>query len=161
MTARQRAMVGRKNHYDEHVSLDFGRKKTDKEVDKVEFMRQKAIKAIKRKELELEKREVSKKKTMDRLLKKKDSKFTSKVTSVSTSKPVLAIPNITYKLTRDGPLISYPEGINYPLTKSNPVKKVQKILCSVCNTNLKKYNCSRTNKPLCSLKCYKSNLISV
>ena len=42
--------------------------------DDVELLKKKAEKSAQRRKLEMEKREESKKKTMDRLLKKKDSK---------------------------------------------------------------------------------------
>ena len=44
-----------------------------KQIDE-EILKQKAAKSAERRKVELEKREVSKRKTMDRLLKKKDSK---------------------------------------------------------------------------------------
>ena len=45
-----------------------------KPEDDEELLKQKAAKSALRRKMEMEKREVSKKKTMDRLLKKKDSK---------------------------------------------------------------------------------------
>ena len=47
---------------------------TPKQEESAEVLKQKAAKSALRRKMELEKREVSKKKTMDRLLKKKDSK---------------------------------------------------------------------------------------
>eukprot|EP00094_Tigriopus_californicus_P011907 TCALIF_11502-PA protein Name:"Protein of unknown function" AED:0.28 eAED:0.28 QI:282/0.33/0.5/0.75/0.66/0.5/4/231/325 len=94
MTARQRAMVEKQKVVvpeaedsfspvpmtaeGGHMALDYGYKK--KELDTEESLQLKAIKSQKRKVIEMEKRENDKKKTMDRLLKKKDSKAAARQT---------------------------------------------------------------------------------
>merc|ERR1712203_979190 len=84
MTARQRALAsgvtGDGDGAEELGMLEFGGKpaKVEKDMteeDKVEKM----VKAQKRKEMETEKREKMKQKTMDTLLKKKDSKVTKQI----------------------------------------------------------------------------------
>merc|ERR1712112_326176 len=95
-------------------------------------------KALKRKEIETEKRERQKQKTMDTLLKKKDSKATKQI---KTSKSIRSdIPKISYVANSSGALLSLPEGFEYPIEAS------------------RKYNSSATGSPICSLACYKTDL---
>lgn len=52
------------------------------------------------------------------------------------------------------------ELLNYDLTSFYSEPPIP-VLCAVKDCkNIKKYNCSKTNVPLCSLKCYKANLAS-
>merc|ERR1719234_1976603 len=73
LTARQRALGGE----DAGIlsQLEFGSRAKDKVVSEL-TEEEKNVKALKRKEIETEKRERQKQKTMDTLLKKKDSKAT-------------------------------------------------------------------------------------
>jgi hypothetical protein len=78
-----------------HMSLDFGAKK--KFVSEEVQQEQRAIKSQKRKELELVKREEDKKKTMDRLLLKKDSKATKLIKASSRRALGHNAPKWTYR----------------------------------------------------------------
>lgn len=118
---------------------------------------EKAIKAKKRKEIESEKKEKIKKKTLDTLLKKKDSKAAKQL---KTSKSVREAPKIVYKQNSTGAQLSFPAGCSYPLAGQPRRDPPPRVLCSVCRASPRKYSCSLTGIPLCSLECYKKNLAS-
>ena len=127
-----------------------------------DFLKQKAAKSAERRKLEMERREVSKQKTMDRLLKKKDSKVAQQIKTTNSSNARNKFdnyPKITYRICADGQrTLSLAPGMDYPIKKSEAPQNVEIKLCYVCKTNRKKYNCSKTKKPLCSFECYKKNL---
>ncbi|ERL85059.1 INO80 complex subunit B [Dendroctonus ponderosae] len=156
MTARQRAMYDRGSEANTAtptlMSLPTGYKE---KVMTAEAIQKAAIKSQKRKQLADEKREKDKKKTMERLLKKQDSKATkqTKCKTTRTNAPV-----IIYKQTCDSTLLVFPEGIDYPLKTGKAPTAVEPILCRMGCGNAKKYSCSRTGVPLCSLDCYKKNI---
>merc|ERR1712156_27935 len=175
MTARQRAMVDRKNNDDYndedsgHMSLSYiSAKKGSKAgslVDEEETQRLKAIKSAKRKEIELEKREQDRIKTVERLLNKKESS-TLKNTALSQTTAVVSskkqVPKIVYVHRKEGPLLTFPEGMDIPISAKKPVDPPLPIKCSIENCqNNKKYSCSKTGKPLCSLNCYKLNSMMI
>ena len=129
---------------------------TEREVTEEE----RAIKAAKRRELETEKREKMKQKTMDTLLKKKDSKATKMLKTVKSSIRDDS-PRITYVNNGHGISLSYPEGEHFPLLKSEPICPPKPKSCSMCE-NLKKYNSAKTGSALCSsLACYKADLARI
>ena len=135
--------------------LDFGVKKMEKEITEEE----KAIKAQKRKELETEKREKIKQKTMDTLLKKKDSKVTKQIKTAKSSMKE-DTPVISYLNNSNGISLSYPRGENFPLSTWDPVPPPEPKSCVMCPKR-KKYNSAKTGSPVCSLECYKSDLARV
>jgi len=149
-TARQRALAGGDD--DTLEMLDFGVKKMEKEITDEE----KAIKAQKRKELETEKREKMKQKTMDTLLKKKDSKVTKQIKTAKSSIKE-ETPVISYINNSQGISLSYPLGEKYPLNTWAPVPPPETKSCVMCPKR-KKYNSAKTGSPVCSLECYKSDL---
>lgn len=122
-----------------------------------EAIQKAAIKSQKRKQLADEKREKDKKKTMERLLKKQDSKATkqSRQKTTKTNAPV-----VVYRQNGEGTIMTFPEGIDYPLTTVKAPEPIKPLVCSTGCGNIKKYSCSRTGVPLCSLECYKKNLSS-
>merc|ERR1719341_2111329 len=83
LTARQRALGGE----DAGIlsQLEFGSRAKDKVVSEL-TEEEKNVKALKRKEMETEKRERQKQKTMDTLLKKKDSKATKQIKTSKSSR---------------------------------------------------------------------------
>ena len=93
--------------------LQFGRKTVEKEVTEEE----RVSKAQKRREIETEKREKMKQKTMDMLLKKKDSKATKQIKTAKSSTKEDS-PIISYINNGAGISLSYPPGTTYPLTKT-------------------------------------------
>ncbi|CRL05912.1 CLUMA_CG018925, isoform A [Clunio marinus] len=116
-------------------------------------------KAQKRKALADEKREKDKKKTMERLLKKQDSKM---VKSTKMRPVKQQLPVISYKNTFDKITLTFPPNIECPIKAKTSIDPPKPKLCGIegCK-NLKRYNCSRTNIPLCSFECYKKNVESV
>ena len=190
MTARQRAMVERMKQADDsyladesnlssstaaddslpisqHISLDYKKKKRKvKENDPDEEINQKikAMKAEKRKEIELEKREEEKQKTVDRLLKKSDSKSILRIDEKNQDVK-RSIPKITYRITENEFSLSFPKGASYPIKpkRLDEGKDVPKpVECSIPGCGkIKRYNCSKSGKPLCSLACYKQNQVLI
>ncbi|XP_015111447.1 INO80 complex subunit B [Diachasma alloeum] len=163
MTARQRAMFERKTDAEPNpgveqlMSLPTGYKE---KVMTAEAIQKAALKSLKRKQLADEKREKDKKKTMERLLKKQESKA-SKITGKGKASK-RQVPLVTYRLTLEGSSISYPPGEEFPLRPAKMKKLPEVALCAVeqCR-NPKKYSCSKTGIPLCSLECYKANLAGI
>ncbi|KAL7023478.1 hypothetical protein ACKWTF_012626 [Chironomus riparius] len=135
------------------------KKEKEKQPLTAEDIEKSKEKAQKRKQLADEKREKDKKKTMERLLKKQDSK-TVKSTKLRPNK--YTIPVISYKNSRDGIYLSYPPNLTFPLQPKTAIDPPKKVLCGITGCkNLKRYSCSKTNIPLCSLECYKKNVESV
>ncbi|XP_031632953.1 INO80 complex subunit B [Contarinia nasturtii] len=159
MTARQRAMYERSiekdptpSGHDTLLALPTGYKE---KVMTAEALEKAQLKSQKRKQMADEKREKDKRKTMDRLLKKQETKLTK----VAKNKIVkVIVPVISYQESiANGALLSYPLNFEFPMQAQVARKPPAIILCAICNDNRKRYTCSRTNVPLCSLKCYKSN----
>lgn len=155
MTARQRAMYDRTSENNSYglMSLPTGYKE---KVMTAEAIQKAQIKSQKRKQMADEKREKDKKKTMERLLKKQDSKSVKQM----KNRPFKAqVPRISYIQNADGASISLPAGINFPFEPKKAREPPKPVLCGIPNCkNIKKYNCSKTNMPLCSFGCYKKNV---
>ncbi|XP_047988447.1 INO80 complex subunit B [Leguminivora glycinivorella] len=160
MTARQRAMYERGTDKDTSpggevlLALPSGYKE---KVMTAEAIQKAAIKSQKRKQLADEKREKDKKKTMDRLLKKQESK---NLKNSQKGKPAKRQePMIMYKNSATEISLSMPPGLPFPLEAMPPREPPKPIRCGAegCE-NIKKYNCSKTGVPLCSLECYKRNV---
>lgn len=158
MTARQRAMYERSIEKDPSpggdmlMALPTGYKE---KVMTAEALEKAQLKSQKRKQMADEKREKDKRKTMDRLLKKQETKLTK----VAKNRIVkVAVPVISYmESIEHGASLSYPIDFEFPMQSQVVQLAPPKILCAICNGNRKRYNCSKTNVPLCSFKCYKSN----
>lgn len=167
MTARQRAMVVRKGsdlslEEEGHMALEYYKEKAPfDQQEHEENLRQKAIKSAKRKEMEMEKRELDKKKTMERLLYKKDSSKNAASTKNSTKNTAGSskVPQITYKSDKNGFSLTFPNKCSTLEMGQKQVAPPIGTKCSVqkCGKD-KKYNCSKTGKPICSLQCYKKNI---
>lgn len=161
MTARQRAMYERGNDKETSpggevlLALPSGYKE---KVMTAEAIQKAALKSQKRKQLADEKREKDKKKTMDRLLKKQESK---NLKNMLKGKPLKKQePMIIYKNNNNEISLSLPIGISFPLETKPPIEAPQPIKCGISGCeNIKKYNCSKTGIPLCSLECYKKNVL--
>lgn len=158
MTARQRAIYERSMDKeqgpasDSLLSLPTGYKE---KVMTAEAIQKAALKSQKRKQLADEKREKDKKKTMDRLLKKQETK----ATKVNKNKPTkVFVPVISYRDTiEDGATVTFPMDVEIPLKEQKSLEAPKPVLCAVCS-EVKRYNCSKSNAPLCSFKCYKINI---
>lgn len=154
MTARQRAMYDRTSESNSYglMSLPTGYKE---KVMTAEAIQKAQIKSQKRKQMADEKREKDKMKTMERLLKKQDSKS---VKMMKNRIIKVQVPSISYVQNSEGAIISMPVGINFPFEPKVAQEPPKPVLCGVPNCkNIKKYNCSKTNTPLCSFGCYKKN----
>ena len=69
-----------------------------------------------------------------------------------------SVPMIKYTNKIESISLSYPKGFDYPLKVSkSTVAPPRKRTCVVCG-NARKYDCSKTKRGLCSLKCYRINL---
>ncbi|KAK9752033.1 hypothetical protein QE152_g4636 [Popillia japonica] len=120
MTARQRAMYDRAGDGSPGsapmlMSLPTGYKE---KVMTAEAIQKAAIKSQKRKQLADEKREKDKKKTMERLLKKQETKL-AKTTKVKFSKN--NFPVILYRQSAEGTFIKFPCTMEYPLQSDKVV----------------------------------------
>lgn len=137
---------------------NFKYKEKEKQPLTAEDIEKSKEKAQKRKQLADEKREKDKKKTMERLLKKQDSKMvkSTKMRPVKQQLPVFSYRNTAEKIT-----LSFPVNIEFPAPKIS-IEPPVTVLCGITGCkNLKRYSCSKTNIPLCSLECYKKNVESV
>lgn len=160
MTARQRAMYERSIEKDPSpggdvlLALPTGYKE---KVMTAEALEKAQLKSQKRKQLADEKREKDKQKTMDRLLKKQETKLTkvAKNKIIKFSVPVISY----YESISNGPSLSYPINFEFPIQAQPERVPPAIILCAICNDSRKRYNCTKTNVPLCSFRCYKSNLM--
>ncbi|KAK7505995.1 hypothetical protein BaRGS_00002717 [Batillaria attramentaria] len=151
LTARQRAMLH--GHQVELQQLPSGYKTVELTEEQLQRRQQRALK---RRKQAHEKREKDKKQTLERLLKKQDTK--TKGPKMRGSKR-MNIPRVRYVNNAEGISISMPQGHPFPFPPkiSEPPKQVA--MCGVAGCkNPKKYACSKTNVPLCSLQCYKKNL---
>lgn len=137
---------------------NFKYKEKEKQPLTAEDIEKSKEKAQKRKQLADEKREKDKKKTMERLLKKQDSKM---VKSTKMRPVKQQLPVISYRNTADKITLSFPLNMEFPAAKL-PIDPPKPVLCGISGCkNRKRYSCSKTNIPLCSLDCYKKNVESV
>ncbi|KAK2170420.1 hypothetical protein LSH36_3g27008 [Paralvinella palmiformis] len=99
------------------------------------------------------------KQTLDRLLKKQEIKL--KGSRMRINKRSQA-PCLRYISNSEGCFISVPQAAQFPFAKEVSEEPPKLIICGVdgCK-NKKKYNCSKTGVPLCSLECYKLNLKNI
>ncbi|KAL4234334.1 INO80 complex subunit B [Mactra antiquata] len=151
MTARQRALK-HGTQEQELLQLPTGYRQVELTEEQLKRREQRANK---RKQMAHEKREKDKKQTIDRLLKKQESKFKGKGRGGRKTDA----PKVTYINNTTGISISVPDGIPFPFESQKSDKPPQKQKCGVkgCR-NEKKYACSKTGISLCSLECYKKNL---
>lgn len=122
-----------------------------------EAIQKAAIKSQKRKQLADEKREKDKKKTMERLLKKQESKSLKAIKTKSTKN---TSPLILYTQNVNSTILKYPLNIDYPLRAAKIGKYPTPKYCNMGCGNFRKYSCSQTGVSLCSLECLKRNIAS-
>ncbi|XP_035004563.1 INO80 complex subunit B [Hippoglossus stenolepis] len=155
LTARQKALL-HKQQSQPLLELPMGYK--EKEMT-VEMMQKREERARKRRLQAAKKAEDSKNQTIERLT--KTSK--AKIKSMKDRKSKLnQSPMVRYSDTALGLAISYPTGVHAPAPAPPLPSPPAPSSCGVSGcTNLKKYSCSKTGVPLCSLECYKRNLLLV
>lgn len=122
-----------------------------------EAIQKAALKSQKRKQQADEKREKDKKKTMDRILKKQESKQ-QKNNNFRPNRNVT--PLMTLKRTNEMTTLSFHPDIVCPIEAKVAPEPPKPVLCAMECGNRKRYSCSKTGVPLCSLQCYKKNISS-
>ncbi|CAB4013235.1 INO80 complex subunit B [Paramuricea clavata] len=153
MTARQRAMLGHEiQGENELMELPTARKKDENSEEAVKRRKQRAKKRKQQMEKQIEENKVQ---TIERLLKKqvKSRKELEKQKRIQKAD----VPRVTYLNNKNGISISFPVNMEVPFKKrvlESPPSRA--VMCAVegC-ANVKRYLCSRTKLPLCSLECYK------
>ena len=156
MTSRQRALHG-EAVVGENELLELPMYPEKSEVESEEVERKRKLKAKKRKQLEEKQAEETKALTIEKLLTKGGSQKTKKdVLNVKTDKNKTGEGYYRYSDSALGVFIAYPEGLTFPLAPVVAKEPPKPVVCSVDGcVNVKKYACSRTKLPVCSLQCYK------
>ncbi|XP_034533166.1 INO80 complex subunit B isoform X2 [Notolabrus celidotus] len=155
LTARQKALL-HKQQSQPLLELPMGYK--EKEMT-VEMMQKREERARKRRLQAAKKAEENKNQTIERLT--KTSK--AKIKSMRERKSKLSqVPMVRYSDSVQGVVISFPTGVPTPAPTTPCPPPAAPVNCGVSGcSNLKKYACSKTGVPLCSLECYKRNLLPV
>ncbi|KAA0722945.1 INO80 complex subunit B High mobility group AT-hook 1-like 4 PAP-1-associated protein 1 [Triplophysa tibetana] len=155
LTARQKALL-HKHQSQPLLELPMGYK--EKELT-AEMMQKREERARKRRLQAAKKAEESKNQTIERLT--KTSK--AKIKSMKERKSKLGqLPMVRYSSSSQGASVSYPAGIPHPSPASTQAPPPMPVNCGVSGcANVKKYSCSKTGTPLCSMECYKKNLTLV
>ncbi|XP_076472881.1 INO80 complex subunit B-like [Babylonia areolata] len=151
LTTRQRALLH--GHQVELQQLPSGYKTVELTEEQKQRRQQRAKK---RRQQAHEKREKDKKQTLERLLKKQETKTKGPKGRGGKRSNV---PRVRYVSSQAGVSLSFPQGHHFPLPAQIAPEPRQAMQCGVegCS-NPKKYACSQTKVPLCSLRCYKKNL---
>ncbi|KAG5845578.1 hypothetical protein ANANG_G00140770 [Anguilla anguilla] len=152
LTVRQKALL-HKQQTQPLLELPMGYK--EKEMTE-EMMQKREERARKRRLQAAKKAEENKKQTIERLT--KTSK--AKVKSMRERKSKQAqCPMVRFSDSFQGAAISFPLGVASP-SPAPPRLPPAPVSCGVSGClNLKRYSCSKTGTPLCSLECYRKNLM--
>lgn len=155
LTARQKALL-HKQQIQPLLELPMGYK--EKEMT-AEMMQKREERAKKRRLQAAKKAEENKNQTIERLTKTSKAKIKSLRDRKSRQNQC---PMVRYSDTAQGVAISFPTGVQAPCPVPPRAPLPGPVQCGVsgCN-NVKKYACSKTGVPLCSLQCYKRNLLLV
>uniref|UniRef100_A0A3Q3DY55 INO80 complex subunit B n=1 Tax=Hippocampus comes TaxID=109280 RepID=A0A3Q3DY55_HIPCM len=149
LTARQKALL-HKQQIQPLLELPMGYK--EKEMT-AEMMQKREERARKRRLQAAKKAEENKNQTIERLT--KTSKAKMKSTREKKSKQSQC-PMVRYSDSARGVTVSFPAGVPAAPGAPPPAAPVG---CGVSGcSNPKKYSCSKTGVPLCSLQCYQRNL---
>ncbi|XP_051924948.1 INO80 complex subunit B [Hippocampus zosterae] len=153
LTARQKALL-HKQQIQPLLELPMGYK--EKEMT-AEMMQKREERARKRRLQAAKKAEENKNQTIERLT--KTSKAKMKSTREKKSKQSQC-PMIRYGDSARGLSVSFPAGVPAPeAAPPRPAPPAAPVACGVSGcSNPKKYSCSKTGVPLCSLRCYQKNL---
>lgn len=124
-----------------------------------EMMQKREERARKRRLQAAKKAEENKNQTIERLTKTSKAKIKSMKERKSKQSQY---PMIRYSDSAQGMTISFPAGVPAPASAPPRPAPAAPVNCGVSGcTNVKKYSCSKTGVPLCSLDCYKRNLLLV
>ncbi|XP_068443833.1 INO80 complex subunit B isoform X2 [Clinocottus analis] len=152
LTARQKALL-HKQQSQPLLELPMGYK--EKEMT-AEMMQKREERARKRRLQAAKKAEDSKNQTIERLTKTSKAKIKSMRERKSRQNQC---PMIRYSDCALGLAISFPSGVTAPAPTAPRPPPAAPVNCGVTGcSNLKKYSCSKTGVPLCSLQCYRTNL---
>ncbi|BFZ19052.1 hypothetical protein BsWGS_22091 [Bradybaena similaris] len=155
LTARQKALL-HGSQSDALLQLPSGYK-TVELTDEQKRRRQE--KARRRRQQANEKIENDKNQTVDKLLKKQDSK-NKRVAKARGGKRSNS-PRVVYRNALDRITICLPPDVTFPLSPQTASPYPETELCAVDGCRNKKTSvCSKTLVPVCSLQCYKKNLAS-
>ncbi|XP_023681200.2 INO80 complex subunit B isoform X1 [Paramormyrops kingsleyae] len=152
LTARQRALL-HKQQSQPLLELPMGYK--EKAMTE-EMMQKREERARKRRLQAAKKAEENKNQTIERLTKTSKAKIKSMRERKARQTPC---PMVRYCDSAHGTTISFPQGVPTPVVAA-PRPLPVPVSCGVTGcSNLKRYSCSRTGIPLCSLDCYRKNLL--
>lgn len=157
MTARQKALLENKSKEkdDPPPPTVYPEKPMTEEM-----MQRRMMRAKKRKQQAEEKREKDKKQTIERLLKKTDAKVKGSKYQQKLAKKS-QVPKLSCIRNHDGVTLSLPLGYQFPIISQTFKQPPSVVKCGIIGCNQpKKYSCSKTGVPLCSLQCYKKNLVA-
>lgn len=122
-----------------------------------EMMQKREERARKRRLQAAKKAEENKNQTIERLTKTSKAKIKSMREKKSKQSQCLMV---RYSDSVRGMSISFPTGVLAPAPTPPRPPPPAPVSCGVGGCpNLKKYSCSKTGIPLCSLECYKRNLL--
>ncbi|MEQ2202281.1 hypothetical protein XENOCAPTIV_007452 [Xenoophorus captivus] len=152
LTARQKALL-HKQQSQPLLELPMGYK--EKEMT-AEMMQKREERARKRRLQAAKKAEENKNQTIERLTKTSKAKIKSLKERKSKQNQC---PMVRYSDSAQGIAISFPTGVPSPAPAPPVHPPLAPVNCGVSGcTNFKKYSCSKTGVPLCSLECYRKNL---
>lgn len=153
LTTRQRALL-HGNPQDELMQLPSGYKTTEL-TDEQKQKRQE--KAKKRRQQANEKMENDKSETINKLLKKQESKL--KRAGKHRGGKKSSAPRVTYRSDVEGLSVSFPSGMQGPFTAqvAGPYPATQACGVEGCQ-QAKTSMCSKSHVAVCGLACYKKNL---
>ncbi|XP_034712243.1 INO80 complex subunit B isoform X2 [Etheostoma cragini] len=153
LTARQKALL-HKQQSQPLLELPMGYK--EKEMT-AEMMQKREERARKRRLQAAKKAEENKNQTIERLTKTSKAKIKSMRERKSKQNQC---PMVRYSDCAQGMAISFPIGVPAPVPTPPCPPPAAPVNCGASGcSNLKKYSCSKTRVPLCSLECYKRNLL--
>ncbi|KAF7229969.1 INO80 complex subunit B isoform X1 [Nothobranchius furzeri] len=155
LTARQKALL-HKQQTQPLLELPMGYK--EKEMT-AEMMQKREERARKRRLQAAKKAEENKNQTIERLTKTSKAKIKSLKERKSKQNQC---PMVRYSDSAQGITISFPAGVSAPASAPPCPPPATLVNCGVSGcSNIKKYSCSKTGVPLCSLECYRRNLLLV
>ncbi|KAM8939638.1 INO80 complex subunit B [Pelodytes ibericus] len=158
LTARQKALLQKQQMQTLPLFPPAAYPRPQQELSE-EMLVKREEKAQKRRLQAAKKAEESKKQTIERLTKTSKSRGVKPARERRGRLP--PCPTIRYQQTAHAITVSYPTGVPGPVPAEPRAALPAPTLCSVpgCG-NPKKYSCSKTRAPLCSLECYQKNLAS-
>ncbi|KAM9663203.1 INO80 complex subunit B [Morphnus guianensis] len=152
LTARQKALL-HKQQSQPLLELPMGYKA--KELTE-EMLVKREERARKRRLQAAKKAEENKNQTIERLTKTNKAKVKTLRERKAKQAPC---PVVHYCNATDRITVSFPVGMALPLLPAPAPPVPPPVLCGVAGcSNHKRYSCSRTGLPLCSLACYRRNL---